>query len=71
MAYRRVYRQIRAALAVRRAPAPVDRIVNDDIGLSEPGQRIERQQAGIARSGAGEPDMARGEDGNSGPPGRQ
>ena len=35
------------------------RVVHDDVGLREAGERIERQQAGIARSGAGQPDMPR------------
>ena len=42
------------------------RVVHDDVGLGEPGQRIEREQARIARPGAGEPDMARLEDRNAG-----
>jgi len=34
-----------------------ERIVNDDVGLREAGERIERQQPRISGSGSGEPDM--------------
>jgi hypothetical protein len=43
-------------------------IVDDNIGLREPGERIEGEQTRVARSGAGEPDMSRRKDRNSGPP---
>ena len=45
--------------------------MHHDIRLREPGERIEGEQARIARSGAGEPDMAWRKDRNSSPPGRQ
>jgi len=35
------------------------RVVHDHVGLCHAGERIERQLAGIARSGAGEPDVPR------------
>ena len=35
------------------------RVVDDDVRLVEPGQRIEGEQPGIARPRAGQPDMAR------------
>ena len=51
----------------QRQDALIDqRVVNDDVGLRQAGQRIEREQARIARPGAGEPDMARLEDRNAG-----
>ena len=31
--------------------------MNDDVGLRQAGERVERQQAGIAGAGAGQPDM--------------
>ena len=52
--------------AGERQDARVDqRVVHDHVGLREPGERVERQQAGIARPGAGEPDMARREHRNA------
>src|SRR5262249_2460728 len=46
--------------AGERQDAAIDQgIVDDDIRLREAGGRVEGQQAGIARPGAGEPDMAR------------
>ncbi len=42
------------------------RVVNHNVGLRQTGQRIERQQARIARPGAGEPDVAGFEDRNAG-----
>ena len=42
------------------------RVVNDDVGLGEAGERVERQQPGIAGTGAGEPDMPRREHGGIG-----
>ena len=33
------------------------RVVHDDVGLGQAGERVERQQAGIAGAGAGQPDM--------------
>ena len=34
------------------------RVVHKRVGLGQRGQHVERQQAGIARTGAGQPDMA-------------
>ena len=49
--------------ARQRQNARIDqRVVHDDIGLRQAGERIERQQAGIARAGAGEPHASRRED---------
>ena len=48
----------RACAPRERQHALVDqRVVHDHVGLREAGKRIERQQAGIARPGAGQPDM--------------
>src|SRR5262245_46141694 len=43
-----------------------ERIVNDDVGLREAGERSERQQPRVSGSGAGEPDMPRREHGGIG-----
>ena len=40
-------------------------VVDDHIGLGEAGQRVEGQQPGIARPGAGKPDMAGFQHGNA------
>ena len=48
--------------------APIDQgIVDDNVGLRETGECIEREQARVARSGTGEPDMSRRKDWNRGP----
>ncbi len=58
--------------AGQRQDAWIDqRVVHHDVGLRQAGQRIEREQARIARPGAGEPDVARLEDRNAGAPRRQ
>jgi hypothetical protein len=40
--------------------------MDDHVGLGEAGERVERQQAGIARSGAGQPDSTRRKHRNAG-----
>ena len=49
----------------RQHPFIDQRVVHHDVGLRQTGQRIERQQARIARSGAGKPDLARRKDRNA------
>ena len=41
----------------RQHPLIDQRVMHDDVGLGEAGERVERQQAGIARPGAGQPDV--------------
>ena len=43
-----------------------ERIVNNEVGLREAGERIKRQQPRISGSGSGEPDMPRREHGGIG-----
>ena len=58
--------------ARERQHALVDqRVMNDDIGLGEAGERVERQQTGIAGAGAGQPDMPRLQDWNAAAQGRE
>ncbi len=74
-------RRLAAALAGEFEPRPrslerehprIDqRVVNDDVGLIEPGQRIEGEEPGIARSCPGEPDMARLQHRNAAAPRRK
>ena len=52
----------------RQHPAIDQRVMHHDVGLGEPGEGIEREQARVAGAGAGEPDMAGRENGNTGPP---
>ncbi len=53
--------------AGQRQHALIDqRVMHDHIGLGEAGERIERQQAGIARPGAGQPDVTRRKHRNAG-----
>jgi len=42
-------------------------IVDDNVGLRQSGECIECEQARVARSGPGEPDMSRRKDWNCGP----
>jgi hypothetical protein len=49
--------------AGERQDARIDKgIVHDHIGLLQAGERVKRQQAGIARTRAREPDLARSQD---------
>src|SRR5207302_5641795 len=48
-----------------------ERVVDDDFGLRKTGERVEGQQSGIARAGAGEPDMSRRERRVSAPQGHE
>ena len=62
----------RACVAGERQHARIDqRVVHDHVGLRQAGERIEREQAGIARPGAREPDVARREDRHAAAPRRE
>jgi hypothetical protein len=50
----------------RQHPLVDQRVMHDHVGLGEAGERVERQEAGIARPGAGQPDGARRENRNAG-----
>jgi len=51
--------QLRAGSCQRQHSGIDQGIVNNDVGLQQRGERIERQQSGVARSGANQPDLAR------------
>ena len=55
----------------RQHPLVDERVVDDHIRLGEARKGIEGEQAGIARAGTGEPDLAWREDRNAGAASRQ